>query len=51
MGQRTVHNTHRWGQDMHCKGCKVSMNDAKAQKPCEQPYKPRARLAKEKRKP
>lgn len=50
MVQRMVSNTHRWGKDQHCKGCGISLNDKKAEKPCEKPYQPNARLMKEQRK-
>lgn len=51
MGQRVVHNTHRWSHTNHqCKGCGLSMNDKKAEQPCSDPYKPAARLPKERRK-
>ena len=50
MGQRVVSNTHRWAKDNLCKGCDVALVDPKAQEPCPTPYRPRARLEKEKRK-
>lgn len=50
MGQRMVHNTHRWSKDNTCKGCEVRVSEKKAEEPCPTPYRPVARHPKERRK-
>lgn len=48
---RHVDSSHHWNNDNFCKGCGVHIHDEAATKPCEKPYAPPPRLAKEYRKP
>lgn len=44
MGQRQVHNSHRWGQDQRCRGCGCEMRSPKAEQPCKGKYAPKPRV-------